>query len=128
MVFLSLGLDPDSLEHRGDFIAAESFPDAETQDEFRKRIDLLSELSEKNYAPLSQFVGMLGKLSMPPALAVLAVSVAPDKPPSSAAQLETRRKTNDEPQGVGVGDTAQEEPQAGEESVSDRDPSLHAQP
>lgn len=71
VVSLSLGLDPDSLEHRGDFITAESFPDADTQDEFRKRIDLLGALSEEVCAPLSLFVGKLRIFPMPPELAAL---------------------------------------------------------
>ncbi len=109
-VSLSLGLDPNSLEHRGgafgesEVITAESFPSADTQDEFRKRIDLLGALSEKVYAPLSHFVALLGNLPMPPELAMLAV--APINPPSNAAPLETKPETGDEPQKVDVGDTA----------------------
>lgn len=71
VVSLSLGLDPDSLEQRGDYITPESFPDADTQGEFKKRIDLLGALTEKVCAPLSQFVGILGMVSMPPELSAL---------------------------------------------------------
>ena len=110
-VSLSLGLDPDSLEHAGECITAASFPTAEVQAEFEKRFALVSGLTDLASAPLSKFVALLGPLPMPPELALLTTPVAPDKPPSSAAQLEIKPETDDESQKVdgaivGAGATA----------------------
>lgn len=99
-VSLSLGLDPDSLEHAGECITAASFPTAEVQAEFEKRLALVSALTSYVCAPLLQFVALLERFPMPPELAVLAAPAAPDKPPSSTAHLETRPETDDESQKV----------------------------
>lgn len=107
-VSLSLNLDPDSLKHTDDGLGAlghgrlippQSFPSADIQDKFRKRIDLLGRLSEKVCAPLSEFVALLGKRDMPPELTAL---VAPVVTPAACI----------EPQKVDAGDTADSEQRA----------------
>lgn len=85
-VSLSLGLDPDSLELRdGGFIAAESFPSADAQNEFTRRMDLIHGLTRNDCAPLAHFVALLGKLSMPAELLALALPIV--APSSSDLQV-----------------------------------------